>query len=382
MRILHSVYTFLPVSENWIYPQVFRVPGVEAAVLCHERQNDSLFPGQPIWTDTPAWSRWLGIPRVINSIYFRLGHPMQCVKSRVQRWHPNLIHAHFGPQGADLVPLSRELNIPLVTSFYGSDAWARIQVQPAIAGKYRELFEHGKCFLVEGPAMQARLVELGCSSKKIQVVRIGVSLSAPSPLRPFSSPPRILMVGRFCEKKGFIDGLQACAQAAERGASFSVTIVGDSPPQDASGMAIKNSLLALAKTPSLQGRITFTGFVPPEKIQVLLESHDLFLCPSKHAVNGDAEGGSPVILTQAMGNGLLCIGTRHCDIPELIEDRGTGYLVPSGDVDALAHAIGESLHSSQADSWRLAGRQRVHSLFSQTRQLDELASLYLRAATS
>ena len=44
MRVLHSVDNFLMVSENWIYPQVVGVPGVESCVVCSNRANVDTFP--------------------------------------------------------------------------------------------------------------------------------------------------------------------------------------------------------------------------------------------------------------------------------------------------------------------------------------------------
>jgi hypothetical protein len=54
----------------------------------------------------------------------------------------------------------------------------------------------------------------------------------------------------------------------------------------------------------------------------------VFLCPSRFGPGGDAEGGLPVELLEAMGMGLLCVGSRHCDIPEAIiaERPGTSSM--------------------------------------------------------
>ena len=58
----------------------------------------------------------------------------------------------------------------------------------------------------------------------------------------------------------------------------------------------------------------------------MISRHNVLICPSKHAPDGDAEGGLPFVITEAMALGLLCIGSRHCDIPEAVIDQVTGYL--------------------------------------------------------
>jgi colanic acid/amylovoran biosynthesis glycosyltransferase len=61
--------------------------------------------------------------------------------------------------------------------------------------------------------------------------------------------------------------------------------------------------------------------------------------PSVHAASGDAEGGHPVVLTQAAATGMPMLATTHCDIPEIVVHGQTGWLVPERDVDALVGAL-------------------------------------------
>src|SRR5207249_4497939 len=107
------------------------------------------------------------------------------------------------------------------------------------------------------------------------------------------------MMARFTEKKGLVDGLRACAEARRRGADFTVTIVGDAISGDEAGARIKAELHQIASVPELKDRMQFAGFVPAAKSRELMRQHDIYLCPSKHARDGDAEGGSPVSLTEA-----------------------------------------------------------------------------------
>ncbi|HVS81258.1 MAG TPA: glycosyltransferase [Pyrinomonadaceae bacterium] len=293
-------------------------------------------------------------------------------------WRSNVIHAHFGPRGWESVHLKESLKIPLITSFYGADAWMLPQSEPIWLERYRELFNVGDAFLVEGPAMRERLVQLGCPAAKVKIQRIGVDLSALTFVpKTFSQPLRIVMVGRFTEKKGLADGLQACIAARSRGVDLGVTIIGDTLQDDAAGMRIKRELAKLAQEPELFGRLEFTGFLPLEKTREIIRAHDVFLCPSRHAASGDAEGGSPVSLTEAMALGLICVGTRHCDIPEVIVHGQTGYLCAEGDVAGMAEII-YRLTQDPCDAMNFSaqGRKHVEERFSIETQLQRLSDGY------
>jgi colanic acid/amylovoran biosynthesis glycosyltransferase len=320
-------------------------------------------------------------PGLLNAVTRRIPYDEVAQKLRLELWRPRILHAHFGARGVESLELKRRLKIPLVTSFYGHDAWQLPEIDPTWRKWYEELFEAGDLFLVEGPAMRDRLSVLGCSDKKVVIHRIGVDMAElPYEAKDFSSELKIAMVGRFVEKKGLIDGLLACGLARSQGIKLSVTIIGDAAADDPSGQQIKAELLALADSPELSGSVRFVGFTPLKQTRSILKEHNIFLGPSKRAVNGDAEGGSPVILTEAMAMGLLCIGARHCDIPEVILDGKTGYLCDSGDATSIAKVIcAIDTDRSKLLEVTKAGRNHVEEKFSLTTQLDLMGKIYCQA---
>jgi colanic acid/amylovoran biosynthesis glycosyltransferase len=379
IRVLHSVSTYLNLSENWIYPQITRVPAVQVRVICSSVANLNDFPiaGGPI-VNPPTWEAWFGIPRMVNALSRRLGFGGCVSRTRIRRWRPAMIHAHFGMRGFECLGLKQSLGIPLVTSFYGYDAWMLPHSDPVWLSRYERLFAAGDAFLVEGPRMCKRLIDLGCPREKIRIHRIGVDLEAlafrPSAISPH---PQIVMVGRFVEKKGLIDGLRACLEARLRGVDLKVTVIGDHGVNDRAGRQIKESLFKLASEPGLSGRVAFTGFLSMGKTRETIREHQILLCPSKHAANGDAEGGSPVVLTEAMAQGLICIGTQHCDIPEVIVNGETGYLCEEGDIAGMTEVL--CALAQRRDSpigLVMQGRKHIETHFSLRTQLQKLGHIY------
>jgi colanic acid/amylovoran biosynthesis glycosyltransferase len=173
------------------------------------------------------------------------------------------------------------------------------------------------------------------------------------------------------------DGVRACLAARSRGVDLKVTVIGDAIDHDPAGFQIKQDLLKLAREPALSGCVEFTGFLPLEKTKEVIRAHNVFLCPSRHAVSGDAEGGSPVSLTEAMALGLVCVGTRHCDIPEIVVHGHTGYLCAEGDIAGMTEVLCRLIHNpSEATKLTLQGRKHVEDNFSIGTQLQGLSDAY------
>jgi glycosyltransferase involved in cell wall biosynthesis len=69
--------------------------------------------------------------------------------------------------------------------------------------------------------------------------------------------------------------------------------------------------------------------------------------------------GIPVALMEAMAMGIPCVSTSVAGIPELIQDKVDGLLVPPSSVESFASAI-ESLVLDQALRKRLGASGRAH----------------------
>ena len=387
-RVLHIIPVFLTVTENWLYPQVTLVPGVSSAVLCNRTVGEDEFPlnGRPLWRREPSVPNLLTTgPKPVRAVGKMVNFAARGFAFRRARlWKPEIIHAHFGTTGWENLSLRQALAVPLITSFYGFDAWQLPTTNPEWRGPLRQLFDQGDLFLVEGPAFRRRLVDLGCAYNKIRVQKLGVDIGNLNfRHRDFTSSLRIAMVGRFIEKKGLVDGLVACAKAFASGVNLSVTIVGDSPIDAPGDTRIREQLSAIAQSSQMADRVHFTGRLPHDETLDVLANNDIFLCPSKHATSGDAEGGLPVTLIEAMALGLLCVGSRHCDIPEAIIDGSTGFLFEESNVEQLAKLV-ERISCSPEAALPIvsAARRHVEQNYNQSSLLPGLREIYreMRAA--
>ncbi len=108
------------------------------------------------------------------------------------------------------------------------------------------------------------------------------------------------------------------------------------------------------------------------ELRRLYDEADLFVLPTLGDCNSSA-------ILEAMASGLPVVSTATGAIPELIDEGETGYVVPTGDPDALARAV-RSLVDGPALRARFgaAGRRRAERYFNADRNFARMLDVYKR----
>jgi len=376
--VVHSKAEWLPRSQTWIYPQVTRLgPGWRAAVVCNRVCNLSEFPldDLAIWTDKASTPRAL-----FDKVWAKLGLSRQYPLHGhlVVAHRPDLIHSHFGHWGWANLQTAKRAGAKHVVSFYGYDA-TRLPRKPRWQTRYDELFREVDRVLCEAPHMGDTIATLGCPREKIAIYHLGIDLTREGYRAPDwgpSRPLKILMAGRFVEKKGFPDALAALNKLAQArpDLDFQVSIIGDRDADPASGL-VEQAMETEAA--ALGARVRFLGNLPYDVYRRTAAEHDLFLSPSKVASDGDSEGGAPVTILEMMATGLPIVSTRHCDIPYVLAEPNREILVEEGDVVGLTARL-EALIDAPA-RWPViaaANRARIEAEFDIAQQGPNLSRLY------
>ncbi|MEF1291849.1 glycosyltransferase, partial [Vibrio sp. M260118] len=257
------------------------------------------------------------------------------------------IVCHFGPMGAELAKLLEEgviKNVDIITIFHGYDmsVYAELEREKE---NYSRLFRLGHLMLPVSYYWKERLINLGCSSEKISVHRMGVDVDDFKFISRYDDLNRdvinLISVCRFVEKKGIPVLLGAIKELPKR---YRLTLVGGGP--------LHQDVLNLVKNFGLEDRVSVKGSLPSNIVAEKLNEADAFVLPSITASNGDMEG-IPVALMEAMASGLLVFSSFHSGIPELIEHGKSGFLSDEGDIIALKNNIlyaFEELNGSQRQS--------------------------------
>jgi glycosyltransferase involved in cell wall biosynthesis len=181
-----------------------------------------------------------------------------------------------------------------------------------------------------------------------------------------TGPLRILNVGRLVGVKGQAVLLQALAEHVRAGGDAEVALVGRGPTEQ--------SLRALADHLGVADRVQFLSAVGQDHILEWYAWADVFCLPSF------AEG-VPVVLMEAMATGLPVVTTAIAGIPELVEDRRSGYLVPPGRPDALVRAWERCSDPALRRELGAAGRAAILASFEVNSNAHLLRDHFARALT-
>lgn len=282
----------------------------------------------------------------------------------------DLVHAHFGPSGLDVEPVTTSLGIPLVVTFHGYDMSSYLR-KPAYVKALPKLFEHAHCIAISD-RMARQLRELGAPPNRVHTHYIGVPLDrfpfmerAPVAARIASGDQvRFLQVSNFVEKKGHRTTLDAFARYAKDVPRFRLTLAGDGP--------LRSEMIEHAAALGLAERVSFPGKVEQSQVVELMSDADVFVHHSVTASDGDQEG-IPTVLMEAMARGLPVISTRHAGIAELIEDGREGFLVDERDVESYVAALKGLVHAP-AEIARNA-RAKIERSFDMARQNEKLVEI-------
>lgn len=163
----------------------------------------------------------------------------------------------------------------------------------------------------------------------------------------------IIYVGVLIPRKGVHLLINAFAQIVKNFPEAILKIVGKSENEKYTRL-LKEQVTKLR----LSRHIVFIEAIPQQELARHVAQACALVLPS-------LSEGLPRVVFEAMACGTPVIGSRVSGIPEIIEDGVTGFLVPPGDVDALAERIRWVLsHPEEAKQVGRRAREFAQRFFS------------------
>jgi glycosyltransferase involved in cell wall biosynthesis len=291
-------------------------PLVRAALAMLLGRPASLFRGLAL-----AWrmSRRAEKPLLVHLAYL-------AEACRIEPWLRSAgiahLHAHFGTNSAEVAMLVHTLGGPPWSfTVHGPEEFDKALII-GLAEKVRRC-----AFVVAissyGRSQLYRWIEPAHWSK-VHVVPCGLEASYFSgPAVPVPETRRLVCVGRLCEQKGQLLLIEAARRLAEAGVAFDLVLAGDGEMRPDIEAAITRYRLR---------QVQVAGWIGSDAVRKEILAARALVLPSF------AEG-LPVVIMEAMALRRPVISTFVAGIPELMRSGEHGWLVPAGDLDALADAL-------------------------------------------
>ncbi len=366
MKALHLFDWYLPSTLSWVGRLLSKMsssvriqvaaPWIVDGAFADARFDYLKFPLQK-WFFTPqtewqyaGWQKWFS-----RSQRFAPSYPAW-LRHHLKNNPPDILHAHFGPTGCLYLPLARQLDRPLVVTFYGFDYQKILNKRPVFRTKYRELFAQAAKVVAASPTGCQALETMGCPAEKLTVVRPSPDLQR-FPLAGRQKIPgrlRLLQVATFTGKKGHLTTLEAFRQALADCPNLSLTLAGERYDK-----ALVREVLEFIETHDLAQNLDWKKFVPHDQMAGFLAGFDAFIHPSQTTPDGDHEA-TPVALLEAQATGLPVLATNHFDLADEVAHGVSGLLVPEGDAIALAEAIRRFYWMENSEFQQFSQNARLH----------------------
>ena len=248
-----------------------------------------------------------------------------CRRDRVQH-----LHVHFGTNPTVVGMLAHELSgIPFSFTAHGSEEFEKAPLLSLDVKLSKAAF--AVCVSSYG---RSQLMRWSPPEQwpKIALVHCGVNDTfLKSAMQSPPQAPRLVCVGRIGEHKGQLVLVAAARRLKAAKLDFEIVLVGDGPMRPAVEKEIHRS--------GLDREVTITGWVNGERVRSEMLSARALILPS-------FSENMPVVIMEALALGRPVISTYIAGIPELIQSGKSGWLVPSGDDEALAEAMKLALGAS------------------------------------
>jgi glycogen synthase len=296
---------------------------------------------------------------------------------------------YFQAQAAERFDLVHTTNITLDFAIFPAFAFARARGIPFLCTPFVHLGAPGDRAIVRYYTMRHQIDLLKRSDRVITMTgleadalaargvsrdrmrRVGVGVTPAEVLggdrarfrvEQHVAGPLVLYIGALAYDKGAVHVVEALRRLWDQGEDVTLALI---------GAPLAHFTRFYEQLPEhIRGRIRLLPYAPDQVKRDALAAADLFAMPSRT----DSFG---IAYLEAWCYGLPVIGARAGGVPDVIDDRRDGLLVPFGDVGALADATKWLLHDrAAAERLGAAGRAKVLRELTWDRVYAEVRAVY------
>lgn len=306
-----------------------------------------------------------------NLISFKKEHPPLAKIQPLVSYNPKIIHLLTSNAFTTIEPILKDENVKLIVSFRGFD----INIFPKLSEENLKLtqriFKKADVLHFISKNLMDKAVQMNADSEKCVVIHRSIRTE----IKPDFERTRlknnkiiIVSVGRLVWEKGYIYALETVSILKEKGYNFEYQIAG-------SGVDY-NMLVFHAQRLKIEDQVRFLGEITPTEVKNKLKNADIYLQPSV------IEALSLAII-EASYYGLPIVSSNIGGIPEIVEDRVSGFLSASCNPIAYAKSIEKLIESEDLrKKMGLAGNKHILEGFSREMEIQKWKELYTKLGSN
>jgi colanic acid/amylovoran biosynthesis glycosyltransferase len=280
------------------------------------------------------------------------------------------VHVHFAsPAATHALRAGRIAGVPVSVAAHAYDIYAKPTGLPAKLAA--AAFVAASC---EYTRRDLAAILDGAGGAKVHTVIMGVDGERFRRSTPYPGRRTVVAIGRYVEKKGFAELIEAADTLRRGDEGFRMVIAGDGP--------LRAQFEARVAELGLEGAVELPTAPDSDAVRALLEDADVLAMPSVIAPDGDRDS-MPVVVKEALAMEVPVIASDEVGLPEVVKPEW-GRLVPPGSPEELAAAIDEvlALPAERRAEMGAAGRAFVLEHCSIRTEAARLTQLIVRASGS
>jgi glycosyltransferase involved in cell wall biosynthesis len=322
---------------------------------------------------TPAEQSLIYVPALRRDIRIRDDIKAErALRAVIQSVRPLIVHTHMSKAGTLGRVAARRMHVPIVVhSFHGHvlEGYFSRQASQVFISVERALARWTDALIAVSPTIRDELIALGVGSRaQWHVIPLGLDLgqfrqlphraSARHSLGLDPKAPVVGIVGRLVPVKNHEMFLRVASVVAKHIGSAIFAVVGDGQLRDA--------LQSHAKR--ISADVRFLGWV--HDLGALYSAIDIVVSTSSNE-------GTPTALIEAAAARRPVVATDVGGVRDVVQDGRTGFLVPPGDVGAMAERVRMLVESRElARTMGENGRELAFARFTVARLGRDIAALY------
>lgn len=235
----------------------------------------------------------------------------------------DVVHMHLP------LPPMVHTSLPLIITVHGLDGDMH-HLTSRIFSKFIRPFERNLLnnanLVTAVSSFVAREIEIsyGFSTNRIEVIGNAVDTEFFIPVESKKKILYILFSGRLTSGKGLTDLLKSAEIVCKKIPSLSFFLAGVGP--------LEHSIRKIIKRRGLIQKIILLGQIDQKRLLEYYQKATVFVLPSHFE-------SFPTVILEAMACGIPIVATAVGDVPKVVINGKTGFLVPPRDPEALAQAI-------------------------------------------